>query len=62
VCRETRGENGGMIDVGEVRKRVEKGRGIGGGIEVSEYVHVLPLPIKSSSLSVTRVTVAYGYE
>lgn len=38
VCRETRAENGGMIDVAEVRKRVEKGRGIGGGIEVSEYV------------------------
>jgi len=38
VCRETRSENGGMISVTEVQKRVEKGRGIGGGMEVSEYV------------------------
>ena len=38
VCRETRSENGGMIDVPQVRKRVEKGRGIGGGLQVSEYV------------------------
>ena len=38
VCRETRQENGGMIAVGEVRTRVQKGRGVGGGMEVSEYV------------------------
>lgn len=38
VCRETRGENGGMIAVNEVQKRVEKGKGIGGGMEVSQYV------------------------
>lgn len=37
VCRDTRKENGGMIAVGEVRQRVQKGRGIGGGMEVSEY-------------------------
>ncbi|KAF1987251.1 ESCRT-2 complex [Aulographum hederae CBS 113979] len=36
VCRESRAENGGMIGVGEVRKRVQKGRGIGGGMEVSD--------------------------
>ncbi|KAF2487966.1 EAP30/Vps36 family-domain-containing protein [Neohortaea acidophila] len=37
VCRETRNENGGMIAVGEVRKRIEKGRGlVGGGMEVTE--------------------------
>ncbi|KAL1305581.1 hypothetical protein AAFC00_007186 [Neodothiora populina] len=35
VCRETRLENGGMIDVTEVHKRIQQGRGIGGGIEVS---------------------------
>lgn len=38
VCRETRAENGGMIALLEVRQRVQKGRGIGGGMEVSEYV------------------------
>lgn len=38
VCRETRSENGGMLAVSEVQKRVEKGRGIGGGMEVSQYV------------------------
>ena len=38
VCRETRDENGGMIAVAEVQKRVEKGKGIGGGMEVSQYV------------------------
>lgn len=36
VCRDTRAENGGMIAVGQVRQRVQKGRGIGGGMEVSE--------------------------
>lgn len=36
VCRETRAENGGMIALAEVRKRIEKGRGvIGGGMEVT---------------------------
>lgn len=43
VCRDTRKENGGMIAVGEVKQRVQKGRGIGGGMEVSEYVATLVL-------------------
>lgn len=38
VCRETRGENGGIIAVSDVCRRVAKGRGVGGGMEVSEYV------------------------
>lgn len=37
VCRATRAENGGMIALEEVRKRVQKGRGeLGGEIEVSQ--------------------------
>ena len=36
VCRATRVENGGMMALAEVRTRVEKGRGIGGGMEVSD--------------------------
>jgi ESCRT-II complex subunit VPS22 len=44
VCRETRAENGGMIEVPQVRKRVEKGRGIGGGLQVSEYVDIFNSP------------------
>ncbi|KAK3679549.1 ESCRT II complex subunit Dot2 [Recurvomyces mirabilis] len=38
VCRETRGENGGMIAVSDVQKRVAKGRAglVGGGMEVTE--------------------------
>ena len=37
VCRVTRAENGGMIALEEVRRRVQKGRGdVGGEIEVSE--------------------------
>lgn len=37
VCRESRAENGGMIAVSEMRKRIEKGRGIiGGGIDVTD--------------------------
>ena len=39
VCRETRAENGGMLAVSEVQKRVQRGKGIGGGMEVSEYVY-----------------------
>ena len=38
VCRETRGENGGLIGVGECKERLQKGKGIGGGMELSEYV------------------------
>jgi len=38
VCRETRSENGGMIAVSEVLKRVAKGRAglVGGGMEATE--------------------------
>ncbi|KAK5169416.1 ESCRT II complex subunit Dot2 [Saxophila tyrrhenica] len=37
VCRETRNENGGMIALSDVKKRIEKGRGlVGGGMEVTE--------------------------
>lgn len=36
VCKETRAENGGMMTVEEIVKRVQKGRGIGGGMEVSD--------------------------
>lgn len=37
VCRETRGENGGMIALSEVRSRIQKGRGlVGGGMEVTD--------------------------
>jgi len=37
LCRETRGENGGLIGVQECRERVAKGKGIGGDLKVSEY-------------------------
>jgi ESCRT-II complex subunit VPS22 len=37
VCRATRAENGGMMALAEVQRRVQKGRGdLGGEIEVSE--------------------------
>jgi len=36
VCRDTRYENGGMMALAEVKARVKKGRGIGGGIDVSD--------------------------
>lgn len=36
VCRQSRGENGGLLGVSECRERVGKGRGIGGEMEVSE--------------------------
>ncbi|KAI9850804.1 MAG: hypothetical protein M1838_005059 [Thelocarpon superellum] len=36
VCRSTRAVNGGLLSVGECRDRVAAGRGIGGGVEVSE--------------------------
>lgn len=38
VCRRSRGENGGLLGVEECKEQVKKGRGIGGGIDVSEYV------------------------
>ena len=36
VCRNSRGENGGLMSVEECKERVSRGRGIGGGIDVSE--------------------------
>ncbi|KAH8703455.1 putative ELL complex subunit Eap30 [Talaromyces proteolyticus] len=35
LCRETRSENGGLIGVSECRKKVARGKAIGGGLEVS---------------------------
>lgn len=49
VCRDTRAENGGMIAVAEVRQRVQKGKGIGGGMEVSEYVES---PVASTAIGI----------
>lgn len=36
LCRATRGENGGLIGVRECRERVGKGKGIGGGMDISD--------------------------
>lgn len=36
LCRATRGENGGLIGVGECREMVGKGKGIGGGMDISD--------------------------
>lgn len=41
ICRETRDENGGMISIAEAQKRIKKGKSIGSGMEVSEYVKTL---------------------
>lgn len=38
VCRGSRGENGGLLGVEECKEQVKKGKGIGGGMDVSEYV------------------------
>ncbi|EAT90356.2 sorting protein SNF8 [Parastagonospora nodorum] len=35
-CRATRAENGGLISVADLRTRIQKGRGIGGGLSVSD--------------------------
>ncbi|KAF2865957.1 EAP30/Vps36 family-domain-containing protein [Massariosphaeria phaeospora] len=35
-CRATRSENGGLISVADLRARIQRGRGIGGGLEVSD--------------------------
>lgn len=41
VCRRGRGEgDGGLIEVGECRERVGRGRGLGGEVVVSEYVYL----------------------
>lgn len=38
VCRATKEVNGGLISVEECKRRIAAGSGIGGGVEVSEYV------------------------
>lgn len=35
-CRATRAENGGLISVADLRARIQKGRGVGGGLSVSD--------------------------
>jgi ESCRT-II complex subunit VPS22 len=35
-CRATRSENGGLISVSDLKARISKGRGIGGGMQVSD--------------------------
>ena len=46
ICRAGRSINGGLLGVGDCREMVKKGQGIGGEIEVTEYVllnpHVAP--------------------
>ena len=37
-CQRTRGENGGLLSVKDCRDRVSKGKDIGGGIQVTEFV------------------------
>lgn len=36
VCRSTRSENGGLISVADLRALIQKGRGVGGGLTVSD--------------------------
>ncbi|KAI4200112.1 MAG: hypothetical protein LQ350_004151 [Teloschistes chrysophthalmus] len=36
LCRATRGENGGLMGVAECKERVGKGKGIGGGMDISD--------------------------
>ena len=52
LCRETRGENGGLLGVEECRKRVGRGKAIGGGLEVSKYA-ALPLHPSNKHHSLT---------
>lgn len=35
-CRATRAENGGLISVSDLKARIQKGRGVGGGMDVSD--------------------------
>lgn len=53
LCRETRGENGGLLGVEECRKRVERGKAIGGGLEVSKYVSYSRTSQSKTSTNVT---------
>lgn len=58
VCRGSRGENGGLLGVEECKEQVKKGRGIGGGMEVSEYVECLTA-IRTCSIRTYRAYKAY---
>ncbi len=41
ICRAGRSINGGLLGVGDCREMVKKGQGIGGEVEVTEYVFTL---------------------
>lgn len=38
ICRGGRNTNGGLLGVGDCREMVKEGQGIGGEVEVTEYV------------------------
>lgn len=42
ICRAGRSINGGLLGVGDCREMVKKGQGIGGEVEVTEYVLLIP--------------------
>lgn len=54
LCRETRSDNGGLIGVEECRKKVGKGKAIGSGLEVTEYV-----PSSSSEQGTSLTYISY---
>lgn len=58
VCRGSRGENGGLLGVEVCKEQVKKGRGIGGGMDVSEYVECLTA-IRTSLIRIDRAYEAY---
>lgn len=55
VCRGSRGENGGLLGVEECKEQVKKGKGIGGGMDVSEYVEFLT----ATCIGIMRLYTAY---
>lgn len=48
ICRAGRSINGGLLGVGDCREMVKKGQGIGGEIDVTQYVLLIPLGWKYS--------------
>lgn len=47
ICRAGRSINGGLLGVEDCREMVKKGQGIGGEVEVTEYVYFLiPLGVE----------------
>lgn len=58
ICRASRNENGGLLGVEGCKEKVKKGQGIGGKLDITEYVGCLVMYISDSLKSQKRLSIS----